>query len=256
MVEAKDRQRWDPGLYDGKHAFVWKHGGALVELLAPQPGERILDLGCGTGHLTAALAEAGAAVVGLDHSEEMLRQARSAYPRLEFVQGDARSFVFAEPFDAVFSNATLHWVRPPETVVGRVRDALRPGGRFVAEFGGRGNVRTIAAALQSAARRLGLALEAPPWYYPGVAEYASLLEAAGLEVRSALLFDRPTPLEGPNGLRDWAAMFVRAMLDSLPPPRRDEFLRALEDEARPVLFRDGGWIADYRRLRIAAVRLG
>jgi trans-aconitate 2-methyltransferase len=133
-------QRWDPGLYDDKHAFVWRHGASLIELLAPQPEERILDLGCGTGHLTARIAEAGAAAVGLDHSAEMLTQARQAYPKLHFVEGDARQFAFPEPFDAVFSNAALHWIREPEAVLCSVRKALKHGGRFVAEFGGRDNV--------------------------------------------------------------------------------------------------------------------
>jgi trans-aconitate methyltransferase len=249
-------QRWDAGLYDGKHGFVWRHGTSLVELLDPRPGERILDLGCGTGHLTAAIARAGAAVVGLDQSEDMLAQARAAYPGLEFVRGDARDFAFGEPFDAVFSNAMLHWVRPPEPVARRVRDALKPGGRFVAEFGGRGNVRAVVAALRAAAGRLGLGLEEPGWYFPGVGEYASLLEAAGLEVRLATLFDRPTALEGENGLRDWVAMFGRAVLESVPAGRREEFLRAVEDAGRPALFREGGWTADYRRVRVAAVRVG
>jgi trans-aconitate methyltransferase len=250
-------QRWDAGLYDDRHAFVWKHGASLVELLAPQPGERILDLGCGTGHLTARIAEAGATPLGLDHSAEMLEQARTAYPLLEFLQADARAFTFADPFDAVFSNAVLHWVRPPESVVRCVRDALRPGGRFVAELGGRGNVRGIEAALRAAGERVGL----PPdvdeslWYFPGLAEYATLLEAAGLEVRFATLFDRPTPLEGPGGLRDWVAMFARRVLDAIPPDRREEFFRAVEEAARPALFRDGTWTADYRRLRVVAFRL-
>src|SRR5215210_3625072 len=101
------RREWDAGLYDDKHSFVWKHGASLVELLAPRPGERVLDLGCGTGHLTAAMSAAGASVVGLDQSEEMLAQARFAFPALEFMRGDARDFRFDEPFDAVFSNATL-----------------------------------------------------------------------------------------------------------------------------------------------------
>ena len=114
-------QTWDAGLYDDKHAFVWKHGASLVELLAPRAGERILDLGCGTGHLSAAIAAVGAMVVGLDQSAEMLEQARAAYPQMKFLVGDAREFAFDEPFDAVFSNATLHWVRPPEAVVQRVR---------------------------------------------------------------------------------------------------------------------------------------
>jgi trans-aconitate methyltransferase len=248
-------QRWDADLYDNKHAFVWRHGESLVGLLEPKPGERILDLGCGTGHLIARIAESGASVVGLDHSAEMLEQARAAYARLEFVQGDARDFSFVEPFDAVFSNAVLHWVRPPEAVIRRVRDALRPGGRFVAELGGRGNVRRIEAAMQAAAGRLSLRLDGPLWYFPGVAEYAGLLEAAGLEVRYAALFDRPTPLQGEGGLRDWLRMFAGGVLESVPAERREEFLRAAEEAARPELYRDGGWFADYRRLRVTAVRV-
>jgi trans-aconitate methyltransferase len=249
-------QQWDAGLYDGKHAFVWKHGASLVELLAPQPGERILDLGCGTGHLTAAIAAAGAGVIGLDHSAEMLEQARAAYPQLDFVAGDARDFAFGEPFDAVFSNAALHWVRPPESAARCVRDALKPGGRFVAEFGGRGNVQAIAAALVAAAARLGMPPQEPPWYFPGIGEYATLLEASSLEVRLASLFDRPTRLEGAGGLRDWVAMFGRVWLEAVPQGKQEEFMQAVEDAARPTLFREGGWTADYRRLRVVAVRVG
>jgi trans-aconitate methyltransferase len=250
------KQAWDAGLYDNRHAFVWQHGSSLVDLLQPAAGERILDLGCGTGHLTARLAEAGAEVVGLDSSQAMLEQARAAYPGLEFVQGDARAFHFDRPFDAVFSNAALHWIREAEAVVRRVHDSLRPGGRFVAELGGRGNVSAIRAALRTAADRLGVPLDEPAWYFPGVAEYAGLLEAAGLEVRHASLFDRPTPLEGADGLRAWVRMFAGQALAALPEERHEEFLAATEAAARPVLFRDGGWFADYRRLRIVAVRLG
>jgi trans-aconitate methyltransferase len=246
--------RWDATLYDASHAFVWKHGASLVELLAPRAGERILDLGCGTGHLTAQLAAAGVTVVGLDRSAEMLAKARAEHPSLEFVQGDAREFFFAEPFDAVFSNAMLHWILQAGQVVTRIRDALKPGGRFVAELGGRGNVREIVAALRSAAAALGLPVTEPRWYFPGIAEYAGLLEAAGLEVRFAHLFDRPTPLEGAEGLRNFVRMFANVALDSVPAARHDEFLAAVEAAARPTLFRDGVWSADYRRLRVVAVR--
>ncbi|HBI45338.1 MAG TPA: SAM-dependent methyltransferase [Planctomycetales bacterium] len=247
-------QGWDAGLYNDKHAFVWQYGASLVGLLAPKAGERILDLGCGTGHLTAQIAQAGATVVGLDHSAEMLEQARSAYPLLQFIQGDARDFTFAEPFDAIFSNAVLHWIQPPEAVIRCVRDALRPGGRFVAEFGGRGNVRRVLAVLRDAAEQMGIAADLPQSYFPSLSEYATLLEAAGLEVQSALLFDRPTPLERADGLRDWVKMFRRPTLESLPAERREEFLQNVEEAARPQLFRDGGWVADYRRLRVVAVR--
>jgi trans-aconitate methyltransferase len=248
-------QTWDANLYDDRHAFVWHYGASLVELLAPKPGERILDLGCGTGHLTNTIAQAAGSVVGLDHSAEMLAQARDAYPQLTFLQGDARDFRFDEPFDAVLSNATLHWVRPPEPVVRCVRAALRPGGRFVAEFGGRGNVKEIVRSLRAALDRLGLKAPDVPWYFPGVAGYATLLESAGLEVRFATLFDRPTPLEGPDGLKAWVRMFARALLDAVPAGRQDELLAAVEEEARPALYRDGGWFADYRRLRVSAVRV-
>jgi trans-aconitate methyltransferase len=248
------KQRWDAGLYDDKHAFVWRHGVSLVDLLDPKPGERILDLGCGTGHLTAKIAATGARVVGLDHSAEMLAQARAAYPEQEFIQGDARDFGFAEPFDAVYSNAVLHWVRPPEAVVRCVRDALRPRGRFVAELGGSGNVRRIEHAMRAAAERLNLRLDGPHWYFPGVAEYAALLEAADLEVRFATLFDRPTPLHGEGGMRDWVKMFGRGVLESVPAQQHEDFLAAVEAVVRPELYGDAGWFADYRRLRVTAVR--
>jgi trans-aconitate methyltransferase len=255
MTQANEttRQTWNAGLYDGQHAFVWQHGESLVELLQPSVGERILDLGCGTGHLMARIAEAGAEVIGLDSSAAMLEQARAAYPALSFVQGDARAFAFDQPFDAVFSNAVLHWITQPESVIRCVCAALRPGGRFVAELGGRGNVKAIVAALRVAAERLGLSLKLPEWYFPGVAEYAALLEATGLEVRLALLFDRPTPLQGTDGLRAWVRMFAGSAVANVPE-RCEEFLNAMEEAARPVLFRDGVWHADYRRLRVVAVR--
>lgn len=247
-------QCWDASLYDDKHAFVWRYGASLVELLAPQHGERILDLGCGTGHLTSQIAQAGAEAVGLDHSAEMLQQARAAYPGLQFIQGDARDFSFTEPFDAIFSNAVLHWIRPPEAVIRCLRDALRPSGRFVTEFGGRGNVQRVLAVLRETAEQMGVTPELPESYFPSLSEYATLLEAAGLEVRSGTLFDRPTPLEGADGLRNWVKMFRGMTLESLPAERREEYLLAVEDAARPDLFRNGGWFADYRRLRVVAVR--
>ncbi len=247
-------QRWDADLYEDRHAFVWRHGASLVELLDPKSGERILDLGCGTGHLTAQIAAAGAAVVGMDHSAEMLAQARSAYPNLEFVQGDARDFAFPEPFDAVFSNAALHWIKPPEAAARCVFNALRPGGRFVAELGGHGNVRRVEAALTAALEKTGVRSNESPMYFPRLSEYATVLEAAGLEVRSAVLFDRPTPLEGDKGFRNWVEMFGRWALESVAEDRREDFLRAAEDAARPELHRDGGWFADYRRLRVVAYR--
>jgi trans-aconitate 2-methyltransferase len=245
---------WDTGLYNDKHSFVWKHGAALIDLLAPQPGERILDLGCGTGHLTAQIAAAGAEVVGIDASAEMIEEARRLYPSIGFQVADARDFAFPEPFDAVFSNAVLHWIKQPERAIACIRQSLRPLGRFVAEFGGRGNVKAIVAALQCGAKAVSLGNWAHPWYYPGIGEYAPLLERAGLEVSYASLFDRPTPLEGPEGIRHWVEMFARDLLNQVPAGEREVFFQHVEETLRPSLFREGKWFADYRRLRVVAHR--
>ncbi len=251
------QKRWDPALYDSKHSFVWKYGLELIELLAPQPGERILDLGCGTGHLTQELARAGAAVTGLDVSEAMIEQARKNYPEIEFVPGDAADFAFAEPFDAVFSNAALHWVKRAEDVVVCVARALKPGGRFAAEFGGKGNIQAIHSALLGALEDLDSAKKTDwnPWYYPSVGEYATLLERHGLAVRHAVLFDRPTPLEeGERGLRLWLEMFAGDLLDTLSPETREQAIASVERQLRPSRFRDGSWLADYARIRVLARR--
>jgi trans-aconitate methyltransferase len=243
---------WNPDLYDKSHSFVWKFGAALLELLEPRPAERILDLGCGTGPLTAQIAAVGAEVVGIDSSRDMIEQARRAFPRLHFEVADARTFELDGKFDAVFSNAVLHWVKEPEQAVSRIRAALKPGGRFVAEFGGKGNTQKLADGLRRQALAFGIIGYETPWYYPGIAEYSSILERHGFEVTFATLFDRPTALEGEDGLRKWFEMFGGSLLERLSLGDRQACLAALETELRPALYRDGTWFADYRRLRIVA----
>jgi trans-aconitate methyltransferase len=246
---------WNANLYDAKHAFVWKYGADLVPLLAPQLGERILDIGCGTGHLTAQIADSGARVVGVDRSPEMASAARKAYPNLQFEVADARDLRFRAEFDAVFSNATLHWICEPELVIRSVWNALRPGGRFVAEFGGKGNIGKMKKAFDQALAELqpGQQVDINPWYYPSVSQYATLLEKKGFEVRFITLFDRPTLLaDGEAGMRNWITMFCSDYYAKLDPEPRETFLRRVEELLRPELFRDGHWWADYRRLRFAA----
>jgi len=248
---------WDAKLYNAKHDFVWKYGSDVVSLLEPRAGERILDLGCGTGHLTAQIAESGAHVTGVDRSAEMVAAARLAYPNLKFGISDARNLTFREEFDAVFSNATLHWIHEPELVLQGVCRALRIGGRFVAELGGKGNIRAMQDAFDLALAELGAAKagEVHPWYYPSVSEYSTLAEKNGLEVRFITLFDRPTGLaDGAAGMRNWIVMFGADYLAKAGEARREEFLGRVEEMLRPKLFRDGQWWADYRRLRLVAYK--
>jgi trans-aconitate 2-methyltransferase len=184
----------------------------------------------------------------------MIEEARRTYPALTFQVGDARRFSFSQRFDAIISNAVLHWIKEPERVLSCIHGALRPEGRFVAEFGGKGNVRRISDALLRTVADLGFEPIELPWYYPSVGEYAGLMEKHGLEVTYAVLFDRPTPLEGEAGLRHWIEMFAHSVLNIVPEEQRSEFLLRVEERLRPQLYRDGMWLADYRRLRVVAQR--
>ncbi len=247
---------WDSALYDDRHSFVWRAGASLLEMLGPKEGERILDLGCGTGHLTVKIAEAGAEVTGLDSSPSMIAQARQNFPALKFVLADARDFHFDEPFDAAFSNAVLHWVHQPEAALKCVAAALKPGGRFVLEMGVRGNVGRIRTAIEEVLGEYGITPRCP-WYYPSLGEYSTLLEGAGFEVRTAQTFDRWTRLEHPErGLREWLEMFASAYFEGIEPGDRAMLMQKIEAQLRPELYREDAWWADYRRLRMESIRLG
>ena len=239
---------WNASLYKN-HAYVWHYGTDLINLLAPQPGERVLDLGCGTGQLTAQIAKAGTVAIGIDNSSEMIACAQKKYPDLEFLIADGANFRFAEPFDAVFSNAALHWIKPPESVIACIWQALKPKGRFVAEFGGRGNIQSIVTGINAARQEHGYREILNPWYFPSIAHYATLLEQQGFEVRYATIFDRPTQLEGEEGISNWIEMFGNRLLADIP---LQKIIQTVEEKLRPKLYRDGTWWVDYRRLRIIA----
>ncbi len=242
---------WDVARYEASHSYVWSYGAPLIDLLAPRAGERILDLGCGSGQLTARIAEAGATVAGLDSSPAMIAQARINFPGLRFVLADAAAYRPAEPFDAIFSNAALHWMKPPAAVAASIAHALNPGGRLVAEFGGRDNIASIAGGLRACLG--GAHFDARnPWYFPSIAEYASLLEQHGLEVSSATLFERPTPVAS---LRDWLEMFAAPFFDGLSRAERDALFARMETVLAPTLFDAGAWRIDYRRLRLQARKI-
>lgn len=250
--DEKPANKWNSDSYDEGHSFVFEYGEGVVDLLEPEHGERILDLGCGTGHLTDRIAETGATVVGLDASEEMVETAHETYPEYTFVNEDARDFSFDDPFDAVFSNAALHWIPEQDAVLESVADALVPGGRFVAELGGTGNVAAIVNAVRDEAAARGYDVESP-WYFPSVGEYTSKLESHGFETRYATLFDRPTELDnGTDGLADWLGMFGDSLLSTIPDDEQSTVIAAVEDRLQEAQFQDGTWIADYRRLRVVA----
>ena len=249
---------WNPALYEARHSFVWERGRDLLELLAPRKEWRILDVGCGTGQLTAEVARSGARVVGIDNSPTMIARARANFPGLEFQIGDVTALAFREEFDAVFSNAALHWVTNAGAAARSMAGALRPGGRLVAEMGGRGNNRRLMAALYGALESMGVARPADlsPWFFPGIGEYAAILEEHGLEVTWAALFDRPTVLEGgEDGLAAWLDMFAGRFLGAVEASARSQLLRRVKERAAPDLFHEGAWTVDYRRLRVVALKV-
>jgi trans-aconitate 2-methyltransferase len=250
--------QWNATLYDDKHNFVSKYGEDVVQLLAPQQGERILDLGCGTGYLTHLIAQAGARVIGIDNSQAMIQRALAAYPDLDFRVMSATDFHFETSFDAVFSNATLHWVLDKETAIDHIAQALHPGGRLILEMGGKGNVEEIVVATRKVLTRHGYYSNAATqlWYFPSLSEYTTLLEKKGFRVRFAAHFDRPTELKDTeNGIKDWIKMFGNAFFNNIPESRIDTVLAEIQDMVRPTNYRNGNWYGNYKRLRIAATKL-
>jgi trans-aconitate methyltransferase len=259
MTQTGTNHTWDAKHYDDRIGFVSRLGMGLIELLKPGQGERILDLGCGTGDLAQEISRSGAIVAGMDYSDEMIEAARRKYPALSFRVANAEQFRLEQdeqPYDAVFSNAALHWMLRPEKVISSVWHALRPGGRFVAEFGGSGNVSRIVKALTEQLDESGEDWKPRyPWYFPTVGEYAPLLEKHGFEVRYAELYDRPTPLgDGEDGMRNWLRAFAGSLLGGPDNERRETVIGRSIESLRPELYRSGEWFADYRRIRVAAVK--
>ena len=247
-------QSWDPERYAKNARFVADLGMPVVELLEPQPGERILDLGCGDGALTAKLVDMGCRVVGVDSSAEQIEAAREL--GLDTHVMDGHELTFEDEFDAVFSNAALHWMGHPDEVIAGVRCALRTGGRFVAECGGHGCVGTIVQALTGALKRRGLWEDGiNPWYFPTDEEYRGRLEAQGFDVNYIALIPRPTPLPGDIG--GWLETFAESFTSRVPEADRPAFLEEVREAMRPRLCDEhGAWTADYIRLRFAAVKEG
>ena len=245
-------QTWDPETYARHARFVSDLGSPVVELLAPQPGERILDLGCGDGALTKKLVALGCEVVAVDSSAPQIEAARKLGLNAQVM--DAEALPFSDEFDAVFSNAVLHWIRNTDLMIAAVYRSLRSGGRFVAECGGDGCVQRIRTALVEALQRRGIDGEARvPWYFPTPPDYAARLERVGFRVDSIALIPRPTPL--PGDVIGWLETFAHSFLHGLSKTAREEYLQEVRSALEPELRDDNGtWFADYVRLRFTATK--
>ena len=245
-------QTWDPASYARNARFVSDLGSPVVELLAPQPGERILDLGCGDGALTKRLADLGCAVVAVDSSAAQVEAARKLGLDARVMSGE--SLPFQEEFDAVFSNAVLHWIKNADSMIAAVYRSLRTGGRFVAECGGYGCIQKIRTALVQALERRGIDGEARvPWYFPTPGDYATRLERAGFRVDSIALIPRPTPL--PGDMTAYLETFAQSFFHGMTDLTREEYIQEVCTRLEPQLRDSNGvWVADYVRLRFSATR--
>ncbi len=250
--------RWDAEAYDTDFSFVSRYGDELLDLVGDVTGRRVLDLGCGTGRHAADLAARGAAVIGVDADADMLSRARREHPDVRFLQLDAYDLSLAnlgeaEPFDACFSNAALHWMTDQARVLHNVRSILLEGGRFVAEMGGAGNIATLDGALRDALAAVGRPeIGVVANYFPTVDQQVALLEESGFRVDLVTWFRRPTPLAPGSTAADWTRHFRASTWAETPAELHGEL--GAQIDARAASLRTAeGWHADYCRLRFVAV---
>lgn len=247
---------WDSKLYNEQHRFVSDYGADVLQWLDAKAGENILDVGCGTGDLAAKIQETGAVVSGVDASADMVALAKQNYPTISFEQKDASQLDYNREFDAVFSNATFHWIENQKGLLRGIYKSLKHGGRLVAEFGGKGNIKSIIDAIEAAAKQLHLEhrIISNFWFFPSIGHYATLLESTGFETEQIWLFDRPTKLVGKDGMLKWINQFAQHAFVNL----NEEETKMVTDLAiellKPTNFKNGEWTADYRRLRVKAIK--
>jgi len=243
-------QTWNANQYVDNASFVAELGNPVVSLLNPNKGQRILDLGCGDGALTVEIEKRCMQVIGVDFSESMIKKVVERGLSAQVCSGEAMTF--SNEFDAVFSNAALHWMKDYEKVISGVNAALKPEGRFVAEFGGVGNIHTIVKAMQTTfENNEGFGEFVNPWFFPTIERYRGVLERGGFTVDSIELIDRPTPLA--TGVREWLKIFAAGITKNLDAKQLDVFLDESIEIMKPHLFSpEEGWVADYVRLRFSA----
>ena len=247
---------WDPVLYDQKHSFVAKYGEDVLRWLDPQEGEKILDVGCGTGTLTAKIGEDGASVVGIDASSEMIAKAKTAFPDIQFFVKVATDFSFSESFDAAFSNATFHWIKEQGKAIQCIYNNLRPGGRFVYEMGAKHNIENIHDALKKVLADEGFEenTQIELNYFSSPAEQAVLLEGAGFTIAKIIQFERPTELTGEDGMKNWIIQFCHPFFNNIPHKKAADIIDQSVSILKETNYENGKWYADYIRLRIKVIK--
>ena len=244
--------KWDAQLYERKHEYVTEYGRNLLEFIPNNPEQAILDLGCGTGVLTAQLEGRGSRVIGVDSSQNMIVRAREQFTDITFMLCDALDLPFENEFDVVFSNAVFHWINDHDVLLKNIRKVLKPGGLLVCEFGAAGNIETIDKVFSEQASIYGYSCKSS-FNFPTTEAFSKLLEKNQFVLDSISDYDRPTPLnDGEKGLEHFLRQFYAAELESVPEAIRKKIIKGTGDRVRQDLWHDSVWIADYRRLRAIA----
>lgn len=249
--------KWKPELYNEKHSYVYQYGENLIKLLDPKENQRILDLGCGSGQLTSKINRFAKETIGIDKSADMIADAKTKFPNIEFKVGDAGNFKFDEKFDSIFSNATLHWVKDYKGAIKCMYENLNSNGKIVLEFGGKGNIQTIVNELRNSLRKRGYDKQSnlKLWYFPSIGEYSSELESVGFRVLFAEHYDRPTELSDENsGIKDWISMFADSFFIGVSENHREEIKNEVQEKTKEKCLINSKWFADYKRIRIVAIK--
>jgi trans-aconitate methyltransferase len=246
--------KWNSNLYDNKHSFVAEYGKVMIDFVNVKKGQKILDLGCGTGVLTNELAKNGATVIGTDLSKDMIDKAKLNYPNLTFQVEDATNLSFRNDFDTVFSNAVFHWIPNQKKLLHSVYRSLKDNGSLICEFGAKNNISKIQTSFEKVLRQKGYSYYSP-FFFPSKEEYSVLLNQAGFEVKYVIEYDRPTPLaDGENGLRNWISQFFASDLLKFSDDAKEQILLETENICKNSIWENDKWVADYRRIQVIAVK--
>ena len=250
MKKTEETNKWNPERYNKHTHFVSALALPVVDLLAPQTGEQILDVGCGEGTLAMEIERRGAKVVGIDMSQEMVDFSKSK--GLEVYVGTVTDLPYASLFDGVFSNAVLHWVKDARIAVQNIAKVLKPGGRFVCEFGGEGNAYHLVSAMEEVfANYPDFGVFDNPWYFPSVEAYKSLLESEGFDVEYIEIIPRPTPMDD---ISNWLDIFSNGVTSNLTQEQFEVFKKESTKILKTKIYSEEGWMLDYKRLRVKALK--